>query len=259
MPVLYAKHIVKIYAARKGAVPTKALAGVDISVETGEFVGVMGPSGSGKTTLMNILSGIDRPMSGNVGIDGVEIARMTPDELALFRRRKMGFVFQDFNLMDSLTLKENIMLPMILDRKKAGEMESKAGEIMRMLDIADIADKYPYEVSGGQQQRCAVGRALVNSPAVVFADEPTGNLDSRSSGTVMKYFEKINEEKRATILIVTHDPFAASFCRRIIFLKDGAVSMEILRKGRRKEFFDKILDCLAVLGGGNNDIQPGSI
>lgn len=253
MPVLCGKYLTKVYGGRGEANSTKALNGIDINIEKGEFVGVMGPSGSGKTTLLNILSGIDRPTSGEVEIDGAAISSMNADKLALFRRRKLGFVFQEFNLMDSLTLKENIMLPMILDKRKAEEMERKADEIMGLFDILGIAEKYPYAVSGGQQQRCAVARSLVSDPAVVFADEPTGNLDSKSSRAVMKCFEKINSERAATILVVTHDPFAASFCKRIVFIKDGAVHMEIVRKGERKEFFDSILDSLAIIGGEKND------
>ena len=214
----------------------------------------MGPSGSGKTTLLNILSGIDKPTSGEIEIGGKNINSLNKDELALFRRQHLGFVFQEFNLLDSLTLKENIMLPMILDKRKTYEMETKSKEIMSLFEINEIANKYPYNVSGGQQQRAAVARALINEPAIVFADEPTGNLDSKSSKAVMKCFEKMNKEKAATILMVTHDTFAASYCKRIVFIKDGEINMEIVKKGDRKEFFDRILDCLAVLGGEKNDI-----
>ncbi|HEX3028723.1 MAG TPA: ABC transporter ATP-binding protein [Clostridia bacterium] len=254
MLVLNAKNITKTYGGRDKENSTIALNGVEIKVEAGEFVGVMGPSGSGKTTLLNILSGIDKPTSGTIEIAGININTMEKNELALFRRQKLGFVFQEFNLLDSLTLKENVMLPMILDKRKASEMEAKAQEIMSLFDILGISGKYPYNVSGGQQQRAAVARALVNDPAIVFADEPTGNLDSKSSKTVMKCFQKMNEENKNTILMVTHDTFAASYCKRIIFIKDGTVNMEITSKGDRKEFFERILDCLAVLGGEQNEI-----
>lgn len=249
MNVLEVKNLMKIYGGKNGNSSTTALNGVDIEIEIGDFVGIMGPSGSGKTTLLNILGGIDKPTSGYVKIKGNNIEKLSKNELALFRRKNLGFIFQDFNLMDSLSLKENIMLPMILDKQEAVVMEKKAKDIMEFFDIYDIKDKYPYNVSGGQQQRTAASRALVNEPAVILADEPTGNLDSKSSDNVMKCLKKMNDEKESTILMVTHDPFAASFCKKIIFIKDGKINMEIVRKGERKEFFDRILDCQAIIGG----------
>lgn len=252
--ILESKEITKIYGGKDNANSTVALNGVNIKIDKGEFVGIMGPSGSGKSTLVNILSGIDTATTGNVIIGDKDITSFTSDELSLFRRRKLGFVFQDFNLIDSLTLKENVMLPMILDKKSQKEMDEKADFIMKKFGILEMADKYPYNVSGGQQQRTAVSRSLVNNPEILFADEPTGNLDSKSSNAVMNLFTQINEELSTTVLMVTHDTFAASFCKRIIFIKDGNVNMEIIRKGSRKEFFDRILDCLAVSGGENNDI-----
>jgi putative ABC transport system ATP-binding protein len=214
----------------------------------------MGPSGSGKTTLLNILSGIGKPSYGEVYIAGKNITAFDKNEMALFRRKHLGFIFQEFNLLDSLTLKENVMLPMILDRKDKEEMERASEEIMKLLDIHEIAGKYPYNISGGQQQRVAVSRALVHDPDIVFADEPTGNLDSKSSAAVMRCMAKMNHERSSTILMVTHDAFAASFCQKIIFIKDGAICMEIVNSGVRKVFFDQILDCLAVIGGERNDI-----
>lgn len=249
MTVLEAKNVTKIYGGSRGSNSTYALNGVDIKVTTGEFVGVMGPSGSGKTTLLQMLSGIDRPTSGNILLEGKDISMMNPEELALFRRQRMGFVFQEFNLLDSLTLKENIILPMILDHKKAGEMEAKSNTLMKQFGIDGIADKYPYQVSGGQQQRAAVTRAVIQDPAIVFADEPTGNLDSKSSQAVMSCLEQMNAEQGVTVLMVTHDPFAASHCKRIVFIKDGDICLEIVRNEDRKLFFDRILDCLAALGG----------
>lgn len=254
MDLLIGSSISKIYGDEKGGTSTQALNGLDIKIKAGEFVGVMGPSGSGKTTLLNILSGIDSPTTGTVELEGRDIYNMNAEELALFRRRRIGFVFQEFNLLDSLTLRENIMLPLVLDRKDNNEMERLADKVIKEFDIEEASKKYPYAVSGGQQQRAAVARAIINNPAVVFADEPTGNLDSKSSNSVMSSFEKMNAEDNVTILMVTHDAFAASFCRKIIFIKDGSINMEIVKKGSRKEFFDNILDCLAVLGGEKSDL-----
>lgn len=247
--VLETKGLVKIYGGKDGSTSTHAIKGIDLKVENGEFIGVMGPSGSGKTTLLNILGGIDKSTSGYVKIMGKNIENLDKNELALFRRKNIGFIFQEFNLLDSLTLKENVILPLILDKKKSDFMEKKAKEIMEFFDIYDIGEKKPYNVSGGQQQRAAACRALINDPDIILADEPTGNLDSKSSNNVMKSLERMNEERQSTILMVTHDPFAASFCKRIIFIKDGKVHMEIVRKEGRKEFFDRILDCLAIIGG----------
>ena len=254
MRILNAENITKIYNNKGGKNATKALTGVSFTIDQGEFVAIMGPSGRGKTSLLNILSGINKPTSGFVEIVGKNINMMTEDELALFRRQNLGFVFQEFNLLDSLSLKENIMLPLILDKKSNEYMNKKADEIMNIFEIDGISEKYPYEVSGGQQQRAAVSRAVVSQPVIVFADEPTGNLDSKSSRSVMKLFSKMNKELKSTILMVTHDAFAASFCKRIIFIKDGNINMEIRSNGDRKEFFDKILNCLAGLGGEDNDI-----
>lgn len=254
MTVLSAKSLTKIYGGRDRENSTNALTGIDIDIDQGEFVGVMGPSGSGKTTLLNILSGIDRPTSGRVDISGRSISSMDKDELALFRRQKLGYVFQEFNLLDSLTIKENVMLPMILDHRAASEIECKVNEILAWFDIEAIADKRPYNISGGQQQRAAIARSLVNNPEIVFADEPTGNLDSKSARSVMKCFLKMNEDTGCTVLMVTHDAYAASYCKRIVFIKDGKIHMEILSKGDRKEFYDRILDCLAILGGEQNDL-----
>jgi putative ABC transport system ATP-binding protein len=254
MEILRTKNLTKIYGSENGEESTRALNGITFSVDNGEFVGIMGPSGSGKTTLLNILSGIDRLTSGQVKINKKDICEMSKNELALFRRKEIGYIFQDFNLLDSLTLKENIMLPMILDKKSAEEMEKKARQLMKLFEINDIGNKYPYNISGGQQQRVAVSRALMNNPSIVFADEPTGNLDSKSSKGIMECFEKMNRELQATILVVTHDVFAASFCNRVIFIKDGKMHSEIIKKGTRKEFLDSIFNSLAVLGGESYDL-----
>lgn len=233
---------------------TPAIKNISMDIEDGDFIGIMGPSGSGKSTLINILSGIIKPTSGNVDIKGTKISEMNKNDLALYRRRSMGFVFQDFNLLDNLTIKENTILPMVLDKKSDEQIDDKVNELLNYFDISNVKDKYPYEISGGQAQRCAIARALVNEPFIVFADEPTGNLDSKSSNQVMENFLKLNEEKNATILMVTHDVFAASFCKKVIFIKDGSIFMDIVKKGSRKEFFDYILDCQAILGGKKNDL-----
>ncbi|WP_167958223.1 ABC transporter ATP-binding protein [Anaerosporobacter faecicola] len=254
MNVLEAKQLTKIYGDVESENATKALAGVDFKVEEGEFVAIMGPSGSGKSTLVSILSGITEPTTGSVVIKGKRIDQMNRFDMALFRRRSLGFVFQEFNLLDSLTIKENIILPMVLDKKDGSAMDQKAAEVMKLFEIDHIGDKYPYEISGGQQQRAAVCRSLVNDPVMVFADEPTGNLDSKSANAVMNCFKKMNDEKNTTILMVTHDVFAASFCKKVIFIKDGKICLEVASNGTRKEFFHRILDCQAVVGGENNDL-----
>ncbi len=249
MALIEVKNLIKTYYGQKNKQSTNALNGVELTINEGEFLGVMGPSGSGKTTLLNMLSGIDVPTGGNVVIENQDLFSMKAEELALFRRRRMGFVFQEFNLLDSLTLRENIMLPLILDKKPMSQIEEKINRYLQLFDIEKAADKHPYNVSGGQQQRAAVARALVNNPAVIFADEPTGNIDSKSAKAVMGCFEKINENEKATILMVTHDPFAASYCKRIIFIRDGQICFEQLRDGSRSQFFEKIIDSLAVLEG----------
>lgn len=249
MDIITIAHLVKIYNAYKGAKEVTAIDQVNLSVEKGDFVGIMGPSGSGKTTLLNILSGVDKATSGEVIIDGKDITKLTKDEMALFRRGKIGYIFQDFNLLDSLTLQENIALPLILDKLAPKEIEDKINPLMKFLGIYDLKDKYPYHISGGQKQRVAAARAIANEPAVIYADEPTGNLDSKSANNLMNTIRSLNEELHSTILMVTHDPFAASFCKRIIFIKDGIIEMEIRSSGDRKSFFDKILEVQSVIGG----------
>lgn len=255
MAVLEADRITRVFGGEGLSNSTKALNGIDLRVEKGEFVGIMGPSGSGKTTLLNVLSGLLRPTSGEVRINDTVLHALPKDELAVFRRRQLGFVFQDYNMLDSMTLRENIMVPLVLDKKDVREINEKASALLKLLDLVDSQHKYPYQVSGGQLQRTCIGRALITSPTLIFADEPTGNLDSNSSKHVMGYLEKINREQSNTILLVTHDPFSASFCHRIVFIKDGLVNIEIQRKKDRKAFFDKIIDCLAVLGGERNDLE----
>ncbi len=249
--IITAQDLTKTYRSFKGAGEVKALDGIKLEVCEGEFIGIMGPSGSGKTTLLNILSGIDNASSGTAIIDNKDISKMKKSELALFRRRNIGYIFQDFNLLDSLTLKENIALPLILDRVKPDEIEHRVNELMAFFGVEDIASKYQYNVSGGQKQRIAAARALAVNPSVCFADEPTGNLDSKSASNIMSMLSMMNEKRNATILMVTHDAFAASYCKRIIFIKDGKVNMQITSSGDRKAFFDKILETVSIIGGDN--------
>jgi len=249
MEILQIKKLTKVYNAFKEAKEVIALNEVSFNVDKGEFIGIMGPSGSGKTTLLNILSGIDKATSGEVYISGQDIIKMKKDELALFRRRKVGFIFQDFNLLDSLNVKDNIAFPLIIDKVNPREIEQKSKDIMKYLGIEELQNKYPYNISGGEKQRTAAARALICEPSVIFADEPTGNLDSKSSKSIMTTFKNMNEEKSATVIMVTHDAFAASFCKKIIFIKDGAIKLEIISDGDRNKFFDKILEAQSVIGG----------
>lgn len=251
MKVVKVDKLVKKYnSGNKDANNIAAIDGINLIVNKGEFVGIMGPSGSGKTTLLNVLSGIDSSTSGQVFINDQNIAHMSQDELALFRRKHIGYIFQDFNLLDSLNVKENISLPLILDKNEPLKIENKVNELMKFLHVESLSNKYPYEISGGQKQRIAAARALVNDPDVIFADEPTGNLDSRSATNVMQILTDLNKNFSSTIMMVTHDPFAASFCSRIIFIKDGQIGMEITSTGERKSFFDRILEVQSVIGGG---------
>ena len=247
MSILTVTNIRKVYGGGTNHAETIALNNIDLTIEQGEFVSVMGPSGSGKSTLLNILSGFDHPTSGAVVIDNANITDMKPDELACFRRAKIGYVFQEFNLLDSLTIRENIMLPMILDNGDVPAMQERAAHLLALLGISDISEKYPYNVSGGQQQRAAIGRALINDTALLFADEPTGNLDSKASRTVLDCFAGINQKKSMTILMVTHNPFAASFGDRVLFIQDGDIRTQLYKKEARQDFYQQILDNLAAL------------
>ncbi|KMK77697.1 ABC transporter ATP-binding protein [Alkalihalobacillus pseudalcaliphilus] len=252
MRTLEVEDLDKIYGEQGEEQATKALHQVSLTVNKGEFVAIMGPSGSGKTTLLHVMSGIDDATSGTVFINGKELSAMGNDELALFRRRELGFVFQEFQLIDSLTVKENIMLPMILEKKHAFEIEERTDHIAKLFGIEMILDKYPYHISGGQKQRTAISRALMNEPDIIFADEPTGNLDSKSSAVIMDCFEKVVKQLGTTVLLVTHDVFAASYCQRVVFIKDGEIDSEITSHGERKEFLAAIIDNLARLGGGHH-------
>ncbi|MEV3224076.1 ABC transporter ATP-binding protein [Paenibacillus larvae] len=251
--VLKAEGISKIYSTR-GRMTYKALDDIHLEIQQGEFLGIMGPSGSGKTTLLNILSTIDKPTSGHVLINGLNSVGLKNKELALFRRRELGFIFQDFNLIDTLSIKENILLPLVLDKVPVKEMETRVHHFADVLGISHILHKRTYEVSGGQKQRTAIARAMIHRPALLFADELTGNLDSKSAKDVMEQLRDLNERMGATILMVTHDPFAASYCKRVIFIKDGRLFTELRRGANRQAFYQQILDSLSVLGGNFDDI-----
>lgn len=251
--ILTVTDLTRVYG--KGTAAARALDGVSLSLEAGEFVGVMGPSGSGKTTLLNCVSTIDRPTSGSIVIDGKELTGLTGRELSRFRRERLGFIFQDCNLLDTLTAFENIALSLSIVRAPAGEIEGRVKEMANLLGISDCLDKYPYQMSGGQQQRCAAARAMVTRPALVLADEPTDALDSRSSKLLLDRLEELNREMGATILMVTHDAFTASCCRRVVFLRDGRIFLELRREGEdRRAFFRKIIRVVSEMGGEMADV-----
>ncbi|MCO7126238.1 ABC transporter ATP-binding protein [Sporolactobacillus shoreicorticis] len=251
--LLNAKGLQKVYG-RKGQMYT-AIRAIDLSIDRGEFVGVMGPSGSGKTTLLNIMSTIDQPSGGTVEMNGQNIGAMNEKELTMFRRNHLGFIFQDYNLLDTLTIEENIALPLTLSKVDVHEIEQRVHQTAEILGLDELLNKYPYEASGGQQQRTAVARAIIVKPDLIFADEPTGALDSKSATTLLQMLTRLNEEETATLLMVTHDAFSASYCHRILFLKDGEIFTQ-LDRGRqsRKEFFQKILDVLSAIGGEASDL-----
>lgn len=229
---------------------TKAVDRVSFAVEQGEFIGVMGASGSGKTTLLNMLSAIDRVTAGHIFYEDTDITEHSEDQIARFRKDNLGFVFQEYNLLDTLTLEENIMLAMSLRKEKKRVIEKECREMLRLLGIEEVKDQFPYQVSGGQKQRCACARALVNYPKLILADEPTGALDSRAAQTLLKTFTRMNQEQKATIFMVTHDAFSASYCGRILFLKDGKIFHELIRGEKsRRAFLNEILDVLSLTGG----------
>lgn len=234
----------------KGNNITKAINRVSFTVDEGEFIGVMGASGSGKTTLLNMLATIDKVTAGHIYYENIDITEMEDDELSDFRKEKLGFIFQDFNLLDTLTIRENIILAMSFMKRDMKEIENKVNKITKKLGINEVENKFPYEVSGGQKQRCACARAIVNDPKLILADEPTGSLDSKSSQMLLDTFKIMNEELRATILMVTHDAFSASYCKRILFLRDGEIFYELVRGEKtRREFLNEILDVLSLAGG----------
>lgn len=228
---------------------TKAVDRVSFTVERGEFIGVMGASGSGKTTLLNMISAIDRVTAGHIFYENTDITELSEDQIAKFRKDNLGFVFQEYNLLDTLTLEENIMLAMSLRKEKKSVIEKECREMLRLLEIEEVKDQFPYQVSGGQKQRCACARALVNHPKLILADEPTGALDSRAAQTLLETFTRMNQEQKATIFMVTHDAFSASYCSRILFLKDGKIFHELIRGEKpRRVFLNEILDVLSLTG-----------
>ena len=252
-PILKLEHIQKYYGNEGNL--TKAIQDISFSVEAGEFLGIMGASGSGKTTLLNCISTIDTVSAGHIYLRGTDITEIKAKSLARFRRENLGFVFQDFNLLDTLTVSENIALALAINKTPSKEVEPLVREIADKLNICDILDKYPYQVSGGQKQRCACARAIINNPKLLLADEPTGALDSHSSQMLLSTIQSINEQMGATILMVTHDAFTASYANRILFLQDGKIFTE-LHKGSdsRSAFFDKILNVLTMIGGGQSHV-----
>ena len=251
--VLSVRNIEKYYGA-KGSV-TKAVDGISFDVAQGEFVGIMGPSGSGKTTVLNCISTIDTVTSGEIYIDGGDITKLKPNKLSKFRREKLGFIFQDFNLLDTLTARENIALALTITNVHPRDIDPRINLIAKRLEIEDVLEKYPYQMSGGQRQRVACARAIVTNPYLILADEPTGALDSKSSRMLLDCLTRLNEDIQATILMVTHDAFTASYCHRILFIKDGKIFNELRRGGdSRKTFFNKIIDVVTLLGGDNSDV-----
>lgn len=250
--ILKIESIEKYYGNKSSL--TKAINNISFQVEKGEFVAIMGASGSGKTTLLNCISTIDKFTSGNIYVAGRNITNLNGKELNKFRREELGFIFQDFNLLDTLTAYENIALALSIQGVKPDEIDARIREVARELDIESVLKKYPYEMSGGQKQRVASARAIITEPKLILADEPTGALDSKSSKMLLEKISYLNIKNMATILMVTHDAFTASYASRVIFIKDGRIFNELLREGRnRKEFFDDIMDVVTMLGGELND------
>lgn len=250
--VLETKNLRKEYGS-KGMV-FRAVDDIDLEVYKGEFLGIMGPSGAGKTTLLNMLSTIDRPTSGEIYYEGKSVLNMKNRELSIFRRNNIGFIFQDFNLLDSMSVEDNIALPLALSKVNAKEIKEKVEKLSSFFGLYEQLKKYPYQLSGGQKQRAAAARALITSPSIVFADEPTGALDSKSSQELLQCLSMMNEKFSTTIIMVTHDAFAASYCKRILFIKDGKIHARIDKDSSRKEFFKRIIDFLGTMGGGTDEL-----
>ena len=252
IPILNVNHVSKIYGTKQ---KFKALHDINFSVDKGEFVAIMGPSGSGKTTLLNVISSIDSISDGTVEISGNEINQLSNKKLAQFRKKELGFIFQDYSVLPTLTVKENIMLPLSVQKMKKDEMEKNYQDVTEALGIYDLSDKYPSEISGGQQQRTAAARAFVHRPSIIFADEPTGALDSKSAQDLLHRLEDMNKQFNSTIIMVTHDPSAASFAQRVIMLKDGDIHSDIHQQSKTKStFYNEIIQLQSALGGVANDV-----
>ncbi len=251
--VLEVKNIEKYYGNKSNL--TKAIDNISFNVRKGEFVGIMGASGSGKSTLLNCISTIDRVTAGHIIVNGDDITKLKGNKLNKFRREELGFIFQDFNLLDTLTAYENIAIALTIQKVPAKEIDRRVQDIAEKLGIKDILKKYPYQVSGGQKQRIASARAIITNPQLVLADEPTGALDSKSARQLLENFELLNQKLNATILMVTHDAFTASYAKRILFIKDGKIFNEIVKgNDTRKQFFEKIIEVQTLLGGDLNDV-----
>ncbi len=252
MELLKIQQIEKYYGSKSSL--TKAIDDISFSVDKGEFVAIMGASGSGKTTLLNCISTIDRVTAGHIFLEGTDVTALKGKALNKFRRDNLGFIFQDFNLLDTLTAYENIALALSIQKQSANEIDAAVKKVSEQLDIKDVLSKYPYQMSGGQKQRVASARAIVTSPKLVLADEPTGALDSKSAKLLLERFRYLNRECGATIMMVTHDSFTASYASRIIFIKDGKIFSELSRgDNTRKQFFDRIIDVVTLLGGDMSD------
>lgn len=250
--ILKVANIEKYYGNRGNL--TKAINNISFDVYEGEFVGIMGASGSGKTTLLNCIATIDKVTSGHIFISGTDVTELKGEGLNKFRREDLGFIFQDFNLLDTLTAYENIALALTIQGKKTKEIENKIQEVAKTLNIEKILNKFPYQMSGGEKQRGAAARAIITNPKLILADEPTGALDSKSSRMLLEKLEELNQKLKATILMVTHDAYTASYCSKIYFIKDGKIFNELVKgNDTRKEFFDKIIDVVTLLGGDLND------
>ena len=251
--ILMIENISKYYGNKSNL--TKAISNISMNVDKGEFIAIMGASGSGKTTLLNVISTIDKVTRGHIYIEGQDITKLKGNDLNRFRREELGFIFQDFNLLDTLTAYENIALALQIQNFKAKAIEQQIKVVARKLDIEDILNKYPYEMSGGQKQRVASARAIVTNPKLVLADEPTGALDSKSSKMLLERLQRLNQDYQTTILMVTHDAFSASYASKVIFIKDGKVFNQFNRgEAARKQFFDKIIDVVSLLGGDVSDV-----
>lgn len=252
MSILKAQQISKSYGNKFNR--QEVLKGIDLTVDKREFVGIMGASGSGKTTLLNVLSSIDKVSEGKIQIEGKEFTSMKDKQVAEFRKQHLGFIFQEYNLLDTLTVKENILLPLTVQKISKKDAQIRFQQVAQELEIFDIRDKYPNEISGGQKQRTSAARAFIHNPSMIFADEPTGALDSKAASNLLNRLVDLNEKRASTIVMVTHDPLAASYCSRVIFIKDGRIYSQ-LNKGdeTRKSFFDDIIKTQGVLGGVHHD------